>query len=449
MYALKGRECIYYILRHWKRILLVFIVCGLLLGSYKFVKQILHWDEYKKNQAQAALDYEREYSYVKSLTGIYNAQISAKQEERAVLQEFSINYNLGGEDSSDLYSAEAVLVFGSTLPDGSFYPVSADIIEQFEEKIYSLTDWDAVAAVGAVDVSFARSTFGCHFNEDNSSLELSVLGYSEDKSVGMMNVILAGCGDIESDFEDTYTGLHMDVNNQTCSITDPSHVVELYSGIIERIGVIDEDILTLQEQISELSYPARRSSLPYELQVALNVLKNVLIGGAIGAFVSVALLYLAFYLNGKIHSTEEFEYYAESYALPMLGSKESARGWGYKIAVCENHGMVYKSDEAVDRMLSNIVASNPGAKSVLFTGTNVNDELGEIKELAKKNNHGITELILAPDIMTDIDAFSALKESAIVVVVERIDCVSVIEVKKEAEQIRLSGNKVVGALLVR
>lgn len=449
MYALTGRECIFYILRKWKRILLIAVVCGLLLGSFKCVKEVLHWNVNKSYRAQAAIDYEREYSYVKSLTDIYNAQISAKQEERAVLQEFSINNNLGGDDASDLYRAEAVLVFGSTLPDGSFYPVSADIIEQFEDKIYALTDWNAVAGAGAVDVGFARSTFGCHFNEDNSSLELSILGYSEDKSTGMMNVILADCGDIEADFEETYTGLHMDINNQTCAVIDSSDVVALFSDNIDRIEEIDEEISLIQIQIEKLSYPAAPSSLPYEAQVVLNVLKNALIGAAIGAAFTIVLLYLAFYLNGKIHSAEEFEYYTGSYVLTTWKKGTKSRGLSHLIAVKENRDLIYDKKEAVERLLSNIVSANKGVQSVVITGTNVDDELSELTELVKTNNHGISNFAFAPNIMTDIDAFEAIKEDGLVVVVERIDSISVTEVRKEIEQIKLSGSSIAGAILLR
>lgn len=445
MYALTGRECFYYILRQWKRLLLIVIVCGLVLGSYKGVNEFLHWNENKNIQEQAALNYEHDYSYVVSLADVYNVQIRAKQEERAVLQEFSITNNLGDIDSSVLYCAEADLFFDSTLPDGSYYPVSADIIEQFRDKIYAVTDWETVAAYGSVDVSFARSTFACRYNEESTSLELSILGYSYDKSVDMMNIILTNCDDIEADFEEQYSGLHMNVSNQSCDVTDSSDVVEMYSNIIDRITEIDEEIVTMQDQVNTLAYPAAPSSLPYGLQVSIKILKYALLGAVIGAVVSLVLLYLSFYLNGKIHSTEEFEFYTGSFVLPMLRS----RGLSYKIAVCENHGMVYGSDEAVDRLLTNVVSANPGVESLVFTGTGVDNELSKIKEIVRTNNHGIKNFVFAPEIMTDIDAFSALKENAYVVVVERIDCVSVIEVKKEVEQIRLSGNRVVGALLVR
>ena len=191
MYALTERECFYFILRQWKRILLISIVCGLLLGSYKCVKEVLHWKENKNNQAQAALDYDREYSYVLGMEDWFNSQINEKQEERAVLQEFSLSNNLEGSDSSDMYCAEVDLVFDSTLPDGSDYPVASDIIEQFEDRIFSITDWEAVAAQGDVDVNFVRSSFACRFNEEKSSLELSIWANSNDKGVDMMNIILA------------------------------------------------------------------------------------------------------------------------------------------------------------------------------------------------------------------------------------------------------------------
>lgn len=449
MYQLTGRECIYYILRHWKSIVVVVLMCALGGGLLRFGKSVIKWEEEKAAQEAATANYEHDYSYVMSLADVYNVQISAMQDERAMLQDFSINSHLNDLESTTLYCAEAELIFDSTLPDGSFYPVSIDIIDLFAKQIDYSTDWDTVASFGGVDVSYARSTFASNVDGDSSSIKLKIYGFDQEKTIEMMNIILSTCNEIERDFEDVYIGLHMNVNNQDCTVAKSSDIVEMYSEVFERIDELDEEIVTLQNDVNTLPYPATPSNLPFVVQVIIKALKYAIVGAAVGFIAEVVLLYLSFYLNGKIHSSEELEYYTGSFVLPMWGRGKSDTGLNRTIAVGENHGMVYGSAEAVDRLLTNIVSSNSEINGLLFTGTDVSAELDKIAILVKNKNHGIKSFTFAPDIMTDIDAFDSLKDSVNVVLVERIDDISVAEVKKEVEQIRLSGSRIVGAVLLR
>ena len=423
MYQLTGRECIYYILRHWKSIVVVVLMCALGGGLLRFGKSVIKWEEEKAAQEAATANYEHDYSYVMSLADVYNVQISAMQDERAMLQDFSINSHLNDLESTTLYCAEA-------------------------EIDYS-TDWDTVASFGGVDVSYARSTFASNVDGDSSSIKLKIYGFDQEKTIEMMNIILSTCNEIERDFEDVYIGLHMNVNNQDCTVAKSSDIVEMYSEVFERIDELDEEIVTLQNDVNTLPYPATPSNLPFVVQVIIKALKYAIVGAAVGFIAEVVLLYLSFYLNGKIHSSEELEYYTGSFVLPMWGRGKSDTGLNRTIAVGENHGMVYGSAEAVDRLLTNIVSSNSEINGLLFTGTDVSAELDKIAILVKNKNHGIKSFTFAPDIMTDIDAFDSLKDSVNVVLVERIDDISVAEVKKEVEQIRLSGSRIVGAVLLR
>lgn len=449
MYSYSGRECFFYILRHWKRFVVLMILGALVIGSYKGAKELVNWSENKNTQEQAAFYYERDYAYVSSLAGIYNRQIAEEQSLLEGLKDFSINSSVDDLNSEPLYLVEAELLFDSTLPDGSFYPVDIAIIEDFSTQIDLSTDWGAVAAAGNADIDAARCMFFSTVNSENTSIGLKVYASDSQSGTNMMAIILDSCESIESDFEATYAGLHMSVGGQSCNIANARQINDIYDNIAERITECESRITELQNTVNSLAYPQAPSNLPYGLQVCVRIVKYAAVGAVIGFGGALVLLYLSFYLNGKLHSAEELEYYTSVFALPMWRKVTSAHYLSRKIAISENHGMVYDTKETVDRLLANIVSSNPDAKSVLFTGTDVKSELDDIKEIVKNDSHGIASFIFAPNILTDIEAFSALKECASVVIVERIDKITVNEVKKEVEQIKLSGSQLVGSVLLR
>ncbi len=449
MYSLNGRECFFYILRHWKRIVIIIVVGALIIGSYKGAKELLNWSDNKNNQEQAAQYYDRDYAYVSSLAGIYNRQIEDEQTLIEGLKDFSINSSIDDLNSSVLYCSEVDLVFDSTLPDGTLYPVDVAIVEEFNNQINVSTDWDAVADVGNVNTNTARCMFISKVSAENTSINLKIYAPDYQSCSNMMDEILANCEAIESDFEDTYVGLHMNASEQLCYNADAREVNEIYNNVTDRIAECERNITQLQNAVNSLSYPQAPSDMPYGVQVGLRIAKFMVLGAAIGFCSAIVLLYLSFYLNGRVHSEEEYEHYVKSFVLAMWKGGDSSRGLSHLIADKENHGLIYDRAETVDRLLANIVSSEPGVSRVVFTASDAEEELNSIREYIKNSNHSIKNFVFAPDILRDTEALSALEQGSIVVLVECIDKCPISVLKKEVEQIKLSGSKLSGAVLLR
>ncbi len=449
MYSLSGRECFFYVIRHWKRIIVIILLGALAIGAYKGAKEIVHWSENKSIQEQAALCYDRDYAYVSSLAVFYNKQIEEEQAILEGLKDFSINSSVDDLNSETLYLVEAELMFDSTLPDGSFYPVDIAIVEEFNQQINVSVDWNVVAAAGDVDLNTARCMFFSSVNSENTSINLKVYASDSQSGSDMLATIVASCEALESDFETTYVGLHMNVSEQSSKVADPRQVNVIYNNIAERIIESEDHITQLQNSVNALSYPQEPSNMPYGLQVGLKVAKYMVLGAAIGFCSAIVLLYLSFYMNGRVHSEEEYEHYVKSFVITMWIGGNPSRGLSHLIADKENHGLIYDCAETVDRLLANIASSEPGVSRVVFTTSGAEEELNSIREYVKNSNHSIKNFVFAPDILRDTEALSALEQGSEVVLVEYIDKCPVSLLKKEVEQIKLSGSRIVGAVLLR
>ena len=446
-YQLKGRECLFYILRQWKKIIVGALLIGLALGAFRGFKTYRSWDK----DAADIVDLHRRYD---EYIDYYDQTIAMYQDDIADTQDSLADYSaMLGEaaflryDENAIGIAQAELYFSSTTGEA----LSDGTIELFSNVLNNELDWEKVKEAGNVETTFPDELLVVTQSE-NSNNVLSLKFFAEDDAMAlaMLNEILSQADDVKAELNAQVGGFEYSVVGLSAHIGRDEDFITMKAEVQDKFNDIQNHLNTVNQALEELAGPPELREMPTAPKIALSIVKHFVFGCVVGVPAMAAIFYFLFYLNGMLHSSEELSYYSEAItmAYDATGKSRFAKINRF-IAKKENRGVLYSMEDAIARTASNIKAKYPDVKKVIFTGVSSEDAMESIKKsLSTVKDTGIT-FKTEKDILTDKATFDSLNDSDAVVIVERLDKVSIALIKKEIEQIRIAGKEVVGTLIVR
>lgn len=446
-YQSKGRECFFYILRQWPKIVVGAILIGLAFGGLRGFRTYRSWDQDKADIADLHRRHDEYIDYYEQTVAMYQDDIADTQDSLA-----DYSAMLGGAtflryDENAIGIAQAELYFSSStdeaLPDGT--------IELFANVLNNEIDWDSVKAAGNLETTFAdRLLVITHSENSNNVLSLKLFAEDETAALDMLNEILSQANGIKAELNSQIGGFNYSVVGLSSHIGRDDDFITMKEEIQDKFNDIQNHLNSVNQALEELAGPPELREMPTAPKIALSIVKHTVFGCVVGVPAMAAIFYFLFYLNGMLHSAEELSYYSESItmAYDATGKSRFAKLNRF-IAKKENRGVLYSQEDAIARTVSNIKANNPDIKKVIFTGVSAEDAMDSIKKsLGSVKDSGIT-FKAEKDILTDKAAFDSLNESDAVVIVEKLDKTSIALIKKEVEQIKIAGKEVVGTLIVR
>ena len=445
MYQAKGRDCVFYILRNWKIIVVVALIGAVLMGGLDVFKTVRRWDRDKKQCEIDAIEYSDAYKIASDAASIYDAQIEANNLE---IERLSGNPILDF-DTEKIGTSSVFLRFDTvTYEDGSSSTMPAGIMNLYSNAINDLTDWDKVGKKGKIDGDYAKQLFFFSVDATNNIIYVRMFGETQSASDGMLKEILKELKDykstMESDVSSKFTVSEM---NKTGKTGPDEEFANLRNGIVNKINDLNNDNVNINNVKAEIEFPVEPPTMPTKIQVAKSIVKYVVFGAGVGGCGMVALFYVLFYLNNKLHSADELEFYTG--AVTMAYDFDKKNKIDRMIAKRENRGLLYSQEDAVVRTVDNIKLSCPDVSKVMFTGIDSEVQIKSIKSSLEKTKDLGIQYGLEKNILTDKVAFDHLKNYDAVVLVEKIDKISTSLIKKEVEQIEIAGKKVIGTLLIR
>ncbi len=446
-YQLKGRECVFYILRQWPKIVVGALLLGLAFGGFRGFRTYRSWDKDKADIADLNRRYDEYIDY-------YNQTLATYQEDISDTQDSIADYStmLGGAtflryDENAIGIAQAELYFSSTTDDA----LQDGTIDLFANVLNNEIDWDKVKEAGNVETTFADELFVITQSE-NSNNVLSLKFFAEDDATAltMLNEILSQATDIKAELSNQIGGFDYSVVGLSSHIGRDEDFITMKEEIQEKFNDIQNHLNSVNQSLDELAGPPELRAMPTAPKIALSIVKHFVFGCVVGVPAIAALFYFLFYLNGMLHSAEELSFYSESITMAYDSTGKSRFSKINRfIAKKENRGVLYSQEDAIVRTAFNIKAKYPDVKKVIFTGVSSEDAMESVKKvLSAVKNTGIT-FKTEKDILTDKAAFESLIDSDAVIIVERLDKTSVALIKQEVEQIRIAGKDVVGSLIFR
>ena len=445
MYQAKGRDCFYYILRRWKSIIALALIAAFLMCGLDVFKTLRRWNNDKKQCEKDAIAYEEAWNIAHDKEVAYDVDIEKDQDEIDLIEDNPIYYY----DRDTIGSASVFLQYETVpLENGEARPFPAGLISLYTNALTDITDWNAVGKKGDLEGKYAFSLFT--FTVDNAGhiLYLKIFGEDQEKAVAMLDEILAQLDEysktLDKETRSAYTVSEVNKLGKTGK-DDTFNAIQ--DTLKNRARDLRNDIVNLNNVKGEIEYPSEPPTMPSTFDVIKSFIKFFGFGFVAGAGALIALYYILFYLNGKVNSEDEFEFYTGIGAMAYDSRKKG--GIDRLIAKKETRGLLYAQDDAVIRTLSNIKMSNPEAVKIMFTGIDSDKQVNAIKKsLEKAANLGL-QFGLEKNILSNKEAYDHLKFYDAVVLVEKLDKVSSTVIKKEIEQIEIAGKKVVGTLVIR
>lgn len=445
MYLAKGRDCVFYILRRWKSILVIALIGAILMCGLDVFKTLRRWNRDKKQCEIDAIEYQDAFKIAQDQEDVYDSQIESNYAKIEELRKNPIiDYDIDKVGASSIF-----LQFDDvTGPEGELKPFPSGIMTLYSNALTDITDWDKVGKKGNLEGVYAKSLFSYAVDGTSRTIYLKIYGKTEKESEAMLKEILkqidAYTDGLDADTRDSFS--YSEVNSLT-RVGKEDGFVAIQDGINNRIRDLNNEVVNLNNIKGDIEYPVEPPTMPTKVDVAKSFIKYFVFGFCAGAAGLVVLYYVFFYVNGKMKSSDEMEYLTGANAMVYDFNKKSKLD--RFIAKKENRDLLYTQEDAVLRTVSNIKLSNPEMVKIMFTGIDSEKQIKEIKKsLEKAGNLGL-QYGLEKNILTDKEAYEHLKFYDGVVLVEKIDKVNSIVIKKEIEQIELAGKKVVGNLLVR
>ena len=450
IYQAKGRECLFYILRKWPKILVGAIVVALALGALKGINTARSWDS-KQADVDTIMDQRDNLVeiYEESLASI-DADIESKENETAAYRECLDGADILRADENAVGIASVDLYFASYNEDGTVQEFPDGTVDLFSSALTNSIDWNQIADNAGLSPYFLDQMLIVSINGDNNMLSLKMFGLNAEQADGMLNDVLSQASILKAGYVSQIPGFDYMEMNRTSYTGRSIEYIDIRGRIQSKYNELLVATNDLYASKDELEAPPAAVYMPTKAQVALSIVKHTVLGWAIGVVVVAVLFYVLFYLNGKLHSADELAYYSDSNTMVYLSTAGKKRSKLYRfIAKMENKGLLYSQKEAVLRTLSNIRTKYPEATKVMFTGVNAESEAESLKK-ALESAKGMGFIFgIEKNILIDKEAFDHLGYYDVVVLVEKVDSTSVDLINKEIEQIDLAGKKIAGSLIVR
>ena len=451
IYQAKGRECFFYVLRKWPKIIIGAFFIALLFGAKTGFDTYRSWD-----QKQADVDTIMQQRdalveiYDQSLSTI-ESDIESTENETTEYKEYLDGAVILRADENATGIASVDLFFASYDEEGNVQDLPDGAVELFASALTNSIDWERVATSVDLPSNFLDQFFIISIDENNNRMmTLKMFGLDAGQAEGMLNDILNQASVLKEGYISQIPGFdYTEMNKVSYNGRSPEYI-ETRSRIQNRYNELLVAARDLYASKDALEAPPEAVYMPTKAQVTKSIVKHTVLGGAIGVVVMVALFYVLFYLNGKLHSADELAYYTGSNAMAYLSTARKKRSKLYRLfAKKENNGLLYSQKDAVLRTVANIKTQYPETTKVMFTGIDAESEAETIKKaLAGAKGMGFM-FGIEKNILTDKEAFDHVSYYDAVVLVEKADTTSIDLINKEIEQINLAGKKIAGSMIFR
>ena len=332
--------------------------------------------------------------------------------------------------------------------EGGTRPFPTGLMTLYTNALTDITDWDKVGKKGDIKGKYARELFTYTVDVTGRTIYLKIHGKTEKQSSAMLESILDQLASytetLDSDTRACFT--YSEVNKYTKVGKDEGFEI-IQNGIRNTIRDLNNDNVNLNNVKAEVEYPVEPPTMPSTFDVVKSFIKYFVFGCAVGGCGMIAIYYVLFYLNNRLHSADELEHYTEANTIVYDSVKKSKLD--RFIAVKENRGLLYSQEDAVIRTVNNIKLAYPDVSKIMFTGIRSDEQIKAIKSSLEKTKDLGLQYGLEKNVLTDKEAFDHLKYYDAVVLVEKLDKISVSLIKKEIEQIQIAGKEVIGCLVVR
>ena len=420
-----------YLLRRYRSIILVGVICALVVCAGAFVKTkfIISDSDYEK--------YERDMT-------VYNADqnlLKSYNDKLVEAKNYLVESPLIDAESYKLPTATVSLCVESLNEKSSNTSTNYDpgdsIINNIVLTIDKSDKWQDIADKYGVNSKYVKELISVEPDFDSNIVVLNTFGKDEISANSLLDDIRALVNNSLSSILESYKGY---------SVIERNHSVYLDTAWVNDIGVDTEaNINEYINQITALENKYKNSGEPKEPGYfsVMRGVKYILIGGVVGVVIMCVWYCLKYLLSDSIHTDDEIHDLCGFTNLGTFSVAEDGKNGIDKFLISKQYGEVQEDTYVYDRIAESINLLAKDREEVLLIGTADKEKLVKLEaELNKLVEN--TKIVSGGNLNTDNEALSKLKGTDSVVLVEERNVSKIKEVVKEVEFIRNCDKRILG-----
>lgn len=425
-------DLLLYLVKRYRSILLVAVICALVVSAGAFVKT-----KYMTDEASFE-SYERELTTYKTdqvLLDLYKVKLEETKN-------YLVESPLINVESHNLPVATVSMcvegTYAELLSNSTSYDPGDSILDNIALTIENGADWTTIAEKYGVDRKYVRELVSVSPDYNSNIVTISAYGTSEDMAGGILDDVRELVNDNLTSILDSYRGYYIKERNHRTFI-DARWVNDIEE-------TTQNSINTLITQINDLSNKYKGKSEPQapDYFSVLRAIKYMLIGGVAGAVLMCGLYCVMYLLNDCIRDEDELHQYYGFFNLGTFSVKQDRK----RANKFDDYLLKKQYGDLDDEYVCNRIAANINLlgkkdENVLLIGTVDDDKMNSLYD---KLGSSIKDckLVLGGNINKNNDALSKLADVESVIIVEERNVSKSKNIAREIDTVRSCNKKVLG-----
>ena len=424
-------DMIMYLLRRYRSIILVGVICALVVCAGAFVKTkfMISESEYSK--------YEREMM-------VYNADqnlLKSYNEKLVEAKNYLADFPLVAVDSYKLPTASVSLcvegTYAELLSNSTSYDPGDSIINNMVLSINKSDKWQEIADKYNINVKYIKELVSIEPDFDSNIVVINTFGKDIESAVSLLDDVKVLVNENLSSILESYKGYRIAERNYSAYI-DSGWVNDIEIDTESQINDYITQIKTLEDKYKDTGEPKE----PGYFSI-LRAIKYCLIGGVAGAFVMCAWYCLKYLLSDSVHTDDDIHDLCGYTNLGTFSVNETGKNGIDKCLIKLQYGEAIDDKLVYERIAESIGLLAKDKKNIVLLGNVDRAKLDKLGEELNKLVKGV-KIVASGNINSDNEALSSLKDSDSVILVEERETSKLKDVVKEIEFIRDCDKRILG-----
>lgn len=420
-----------YLLRRYRTIILVGVICALVVCAGAFVKTkfMISDNDYEK--------YERDMT-------VYNADqnlLKSYNDKLVEAKNYLIESPLIDVESYKLPTATVSLcvegTYAELLSNSTSYDPGDSIINNIVLSINKSDKWQEIADKYGINDKYIKELVLIEPDFGSNIVVVNTYGKDVETAISLLDDVRNLVDEKLPSILESYKGYRVAERNYG-TYTDTAWANDIEVNTEASINEYITQIKTIEDKYKDSGEPKEPGYFSL-----MRAIKYILIGGVVGVAIMCVWYCLKYLLSDSIHTDDEIHDLCGFTNLGTFSVVESGKNGIDKFLISKQYGEAQEDAYVYDRIAQSINLLAKDREEVLLIGTADKEKLvkleAELNKLVKN-----TKVVSGGNLNTDNEALSKLKGTDSVVLVEERNVSKIKEVVKEVEFIRNCDKRILG-----
>ena len=443
------RDLIFYIVKRWRPIFLIAVICAALIGGYKLSKGILKAQD-KQYVADLQETYELDYKNYQTTKEGYVRKIDILSKYLDYEEDYEKNSILFQLNPYKRWVAKTnifIKIDGENDVISLVDPVDS-LVKAYFAIIKSKSSLEETCKENNIELRYLRELLNIETDYNSNIISISVAYKDGEGAQKILDSILKSVKVSQNDVESNLRSHSIIFMNKETSLVADQTLAERQNKRIESFSEMQKNLKETQLALNNLKEPQIPIDISFKV-VLKSALKYSVMGGTFGVFFVAFFLCIIYVINPKLRSGDEI---ISRYGIKIFGEypkeeKERKRNridnWLNKI---EGKEALSKKD-VLKRIIANIYIYTEENQTILLTGTVEPDTLKNI-ESELKDNFNKLSFEVGSDMNRNSDTLIKLPVIDSVIFVEKCGVSKYKDIENQIETIYSLDKKIIGCIIL-